>query len=53
MEKNLTTAKEVLHEVPIKFPVTKEFIEEQKQLKENISLVGVIYISLTSLGEKN
>ena len=52
-KKNLTTAREVLHEVSIKFPITKEFIEEQKQLKENISLVGVIYISLTSLGEKN
>ena len=56
MEKQkLKTTLEILHEVSVEFPETKEFIEEhleQKCLKENISVEAVIYF-FTSLVAKN
>ena len=55
-KRKLNTAIEVLHEVSVEFPDTKEFIEErleQKFLKENISVEEVIYLFLTSLKSKS
>lgn len=55
-KRKLNTAIEVLHEVSVEFPDTKEFIEErveQKCLKENISVEEVIYLFLTSLKAKS
>ena len=56
MEKQkLKITLEILHEVSVEFPETKEFIEEhleQKCLKENISVEVVIYF-FTSLVAKN
>ena len=56
MEKQkLKITLEILHEVSVEFPETKEFIEEhldQKCLKENISVEAVIYF-FTSLVVKN
>lgn len=55
-KRKLNTAIEVLHEVSVEFPDTKEFIEErveQKCLKENISVEEVIYLFLTSLKSKS
>ena len=55
-KRKLNTAIEVLLEVSVEFPDTKEFIEErveQKCLKENISVEEVIYLFLTSLKVKS
>ena len=56
MEKQkLKITLEILHEVSVEFPETKEFIEEhleQKCLKENISVEAVVYF-FTSLVAKN
>ena len=46
---------DILIEVSVEFPETKEFLQEhlkQKCLKENILVEKVIYFSLTSLEEK-
>ena len=45
-------AMEVVHEVSVEFPETKDFINkklEQKCFKEKTSVEEVIYFSLTSL----
>ena len=50
-ERKLIIAMQVLHEMSVEFPDTKNFIEElleQKYLKENISVEEVIYFSLTN-----
>ena len=53
--RKLNIALEVLNKVSVKFPETKQFIEEhlqQKCLKENISVEEATYF-LTSLVAKN
>lgn len=45
-ERKLDVAKEALNEVSVKFPETKQFIEEnleQKCLKENILVEDIIF----------
>ena len=57
MEKQkLKITLEVLNEVSVEFPETKQFLEEhleQKCLKENISVEEVIYFLFTSLEAKS